>query len=176
MNIQFRKLNKSNIYDFKYLSKWDNDSEIKHFIRPNFKKAELSEVTPEQLFENEVKNNSDNNQIYIITAENIPIGSVSIQKDPQRLYRKVSNTGWISIEIGDKKYRGLGVGRMAMEFLEETCIKHGLNRIELGVFEFNTNARNFYKRLGYKEIATVENFTFYDGKWRNDIRMEKYLK
>jgi len=46
----------------------------------------------------------------------------------------------------------------------------GLKRIELGVFEFNTNAINLYQKLGYKDIARINNFTC-----GQDIRMEKYL-
>lgn len=48
-------------------------------------------------------------------------------------------------------------------------------RIELGVFEFNTNALKLYQKLGYKEINRTEDFTYWNGKMWHDIRMEKYL-
>lgn len=174
MNIYFRELDKTKIDDFICVSNWDNDSEIKYFVRPNFSEDEISDIIPEELFENALTNN--NNYVYIIIADDNPIGYVSIQKDPPHLYHKVNNTAWVSIAIGDKKYRGAGIGKIAMQFLEEKCRDRGLNRIELGVFAFNINAIKLYKKSGYKEIAIVKKFTFYNGKWQDDIRMEKYLK
>jgi len=52
---------------------------------------------------------------------------------------------------------------------------HGLKRIELGVFEFNENARRLYQKLGYKEIGRIPDFTYWNGKMWPDIRMEKEL-
>jgi len=50
-----------------------------------------------------------------------------------------------------------------------------LKRIELDVFEFNTQAIKLYRKLGYKEIARIPDFTYWQGKVWQDIRMEKYL-
>ena len=50
-----------------------------------------------------------------------------------------------------------------------------IKRIELGVFEFNTRAQKFYTKLGYKKVGEVKDFTFWEGRFWNDIRMEKDL-
>ena len=58
---------------------------------------------------------------------------------------------------------------------EEEIKKHGLHRVELGVFEFNTQAQKLYRKLGYEEIGRIEKFTYWQDKMWMDIRMEKYL-
>jgi len=47
-----------------------------------------------------------------------------------------------------------------MEYLEKEIGNKGLKRIELGVFEFNENARRLYLKLGYKEIGRIDDFTY----------------
>jgi RimJ/RimL family protein N-acetyltransferase len=97
------------------------------------------------------------------------------QIDPKVLYKKVARTAWIGIIIGEKIARGRGIGYLAMKYLEEQIKLQRLKRIELGVFEFNKNAIKLYKKLGYKEIARMNDFTYWQEKMWQDIRMEKYI-
>ena len=62
-----------------------------------------------------------------------------------------------------------------MQYLEAKIKKQGLNRIELGVFEFNTNVFKLYQKLGYNEIARIDGFTSWEDTMWQDIRMEKYI-
>ncbi len=62
-----------------------------------------------------------------------------------------------------------------MRYIETEIRLHGLGRIELGVFEFNENARQLYEKVGYKEIGRIEDFTYWNGKMWQDIRMEKQI-
>jgi ribosomal protein S18 acetylase RimI-like enzyme len=87
----------------------------------------------------------------------------------------VPGTAWIGITIGDPEGRGKGIGYKAIQYLEEEIKKQGLNRVELGVFEFNTQAQKLYRKLGYEEIGRIENFTYWQEKMWKDIRMEKYF-
>jgi RimJ/RimL family protein N-acetyltransferase len=91
------------------------------------------------------------------------------------LYKKETGTAWIGIIIGEEIGRGKGIGYLTLQFLENEIKLHGLKRIELGVFEFNTNAIKLYQKLGYKEIARLEDFTYWQDKMWQDIRMEKYI-
>jgi len=113
--------------------------------------------------------------MYLILDGDKPIGEASIDTNFPHLVKDKGETAWISIVIGDKSYWGKGVAQKAMEFLEEESKRFGLNRIELGVFGFNQRAKAFYKKLGFNEIKLNEMFTFHNGKWHVDIRMEKYL-
>ena len=104
------------------------------------------------------------------------VGEMNYMVDPPHLYKKEPGTAWIGITIGDAAAQGKGVGRAAMQFLEEQIRAQGLKRIELGVFEFNTRAHHLYQKLGYQEIGRVAAFTYWDDKMWADIRMEKYLE
>ena len=56
------------------------------------------------------------------------------------------------VEI-DEPFRGRGLGRAAMLFVEEEARRRGLPRVELNVFGGNEVARNLYRSLGYAESA-----------------------
>jgi RimJ/RimL family protein N-acetyltransferase len=47
--------------------------------------------------------------------------------------------------------------------------------MELGVFEFNTHAIKLYEKTGFQEIGRIPDFTFWQGRMWQDIRMEKYV-
>jgi GNAT superfamily N-acetyltransferase len=47
-------------------------------------------------------------------------------------------------------YRRRGVGRALMKQAEQWALSHGAAEIELNVWEFNENAIEFYKNLGYE--------------------------
>ena len=174
MNITFREVKKDSIDDFILIAKWSNDDSIKHFLIPNFTGDDLPYLSPEELY-NTALNRPEPYYQYLILDENIPIGELSIEKYPPQLHKKIKNTGWIGITIGEEKYRGHGIGKLAIQFMEDKCRDLKLTRIELGVFAFNHNAVKLYKSMGYKEFGIIKDFTYYQGKWHNDIRMEKYL-
>jgi GNAT superfamily N-acetyltransferase len=52
-----------------------------------------------------------------------------------------------------KSWRRRGVGRALMARAEEWAREKGLGVIELGVWEFNADARCFYEQLGYTTLS-----------------------
>ena len=48
--------------------------------------------------------------------------------------------------------RGLGVGKMLLELLEESFAEAGCAVIESTTFPFNTGARQAHERLGFREV------------------------
>lgn len=68
-------------------------------------------------------------------------GKVSSKKKSNSIYFYVENL------IVKDEYRSQGIGTQLMEELK-TRVK-GVNRIELNVWAFNSEAINFYKSLGY---------------------------
>jgi len=156
------------------LSKWENDPMLIPLIRPNHNKEELEEqvcVTVESL-----SKRLEDHPIYLIYADGELVGEMNFQIDPDHLYKKESRTAWIGINIGEAFARGKGVGTKAMQFLEKQIQAEDLRRIELGVFEFNLSAIKLYKNLGYQEIGRINDFTYWEGRKWQDIRMEKHLK
>ncbi len=101
---------------------------------------------------------------------------MNFQTDFGFLHKKEPATAWIGMMIGEALAREKGVGSKALVYLEKQIKLQGLNRIELGVFAFNTPALALYKNGGYQEIGSTKEFTLWQGKMWADIRMEKYLK
>jgi RimJ/RimL family protein N-acetyltransferase len=153
---------------------WDNDPAILPFIRPNPTGDRLEihiPVTVESL-----KQQLERKQIYLIYERGKLVGKIDYQIDPGQLYKKEAGTAWLGIVVGEESARGKGIGALALTYLEEQIKAQGLKRIELGVFEFNTNAIKLYQKLGYQEIGRIDDFTFWQGRLWQDIRMDKYLK
>ncbi len=174
MKIEFMPIDFTNMNDCAILAKWFNDPEINYLISPNFSQGPLGYVSPEFVSQSNLYNKNDKYAFFIV-ADNYIIGDVSIIDNPDFLFYKGVNTCWLGITIGERAYRGLGIGKEAMRFIEKYAKDIGFERMELGVFEFNKKAIKFYQKLGYKHIGTIPNFTFYNGKWYDDLRFEKYL-
>jgi GNAT superfamily N-acetyltransferase len=55
----------------------------------------------------------------------------------------------------EERLRGRGLGRRAMQLLEEEARRRGHTRIRLNVFGGNEVARSLYRSLGYAELAVT---------------------
>jgi len=172
MEINFKPIEFSEELAYRMIS-WYNNPEIAHFIHVNRNEEEPHVYTYDDVL-NELKPHEKVYK-YLILDGLLPIGEVSITRDFFLLMNKDMNSAWLSIMIGNQNYWGKGIAKQAMKFLEDTCKGMGFIRIELGVFENNIKAFKLYKSLGYKEFTRIEHFTFSQGHWCADIRMEKYL-
>jgi RimJ/RimL family protein N-acetyltransferase len=155
------------------IDRWQNDPSLVPFIRPSRSKQELEENRPVTM--DTLAKRLEHEHVFLIYRGSRLIGEMNFQVDPDYLLKKEPGTAWIGIMIGEADERGKGVGRRAMQYLEERIVQHGLRRIELGVFEFNAAAIALYQALGYQQIATVPDFTYWRGRMWRDIRMEKRL-
>jgi RimJ/RimL family protein N-acetyltransferase len=172
-NIHFTKLAEPTTEIVAALNKWENDPQLIPFARPNNNQADLDRR--EHLSLDDMVKRLQHHQTYLIYLEGQLIGEMNYQIDPGYLYKKEAGTAWLGITIGEEMGRGRGIGYQAMQFLEAQIKQHSLKRIELGVFEFNTNAIKLYQRLGYKEIGRIDAFTYWQERLWQDIRMEKYV-
>ena len=173
MDIQYIKVTEPTVEIAELLDKWGNDPSLVHLIRPNTDAAALEQK--ENITVDFLTKRLEHDHIYLIQLEGQFIGEMSLQIDPPQVYKKETGTAWIGITLGEESARGKGVGVQAIQYLEEQARAMGLTRVELGVFEFNDPAIKLYTKLGYKEIARIDDFTFWDGKMWQDIRMEKYF-
>jgi RimJ/RimL family protein N-acetyltransferase len=173
MEIKFKKLTQPTDEIAKNFNKWENDPALIHLVRPNRDKDALeARIT---VTKNDLEQRLEHDHIYLIYLQDQLVGEMDYQVDPQHVYRKETGTAWIGITIGEAIARGKGIGYQALQYLEEEIKQQGLKRIELGVFEFNTSALKLYQKAGYKEIARIPDFTYWQNKLWQDIRMEKYL-
>jgi len=173
MDITFKNLVEPDTEVLEILNRWENDPGLIPLIRPNRDKAALERreaLTIEDLEERLI-----HNRTFLIYLGDQLVGEMDYQIDPKHLYKKEAGTAWIGIIIGEEIARGKGIGGQALQYLEEEVQKQGLKRIELGVFEFNKNALKLYQKAGYQEIGRIPDFTYWNDKMWQDIRMEKYI-
>lgn len=154
-------------------SRWENDPALIPFMRPCRNETDLMKITEVTI--EDLKQRLEHGLTWLMYCNGQLIGEMGYQVDPAHLYKKEPNTAWIGITIGEKIARGKGIGFQAMQFLEEQVKEENLPRMELGVFEFNERAIKLYKKLGFQEIARIDDFTYWQGKLWQDIRMEKYI-
>ncbi|MFT6067922.1 MAG: RimJ/RimL family protein N-acetyltransferase [Bacteriovoracaceae bacterium] len=158
----------------KKLFDWETDPKIHPLITPVFKEEDQGKIVDFERFKaRHLKSGHYVSEIFVLYADNIPVGNFSLMMDPGHLLLKEKGTAWLGLTIGESDYWGQGVAAKAMEFFEKRALHHKAKRIELGVFEFNHRAQRFYQKLGYKEIGRLEKFTWKDGQRFDDIRMEK---
>jgi len=173
LNIHFKKLTDPTPEIAGFFSKWENDPMLIPLIRPNKNEDDLLARKPVSV--DDLVKRVQNDHTYLIYAQGELIGEMDYSVDPPHVYKQERGTAWIGITIGEESGRGKRIGYQAFQYLEEQIKLQGLKRIELGVFEFNTSAVKLYQKLGYKQIARIEGFTYWQGKMWQDIRMEKYL-
>jgi ribosomal protein S18 acetylase RimI-like enzyme len=89
------------------------------------------------------------NSMYAVEEDGEPVGHLWIGE--RRLQQR--RVLWIWDVYVDEAHRGRGLGRAAMQLVEEEARRRGLQKIELNVFGGNTVARSLYRTLGYEEIA-----------------------
>ena len=173
MELNFKRLIEPTAEIAQTLERWENDPALVPLVSVN--KDQRSLDARRSVSVEELEERISHQDVYLIYLQDHLVGEMDYQIDPPHLYKKETGTAWIGILIGEEIARGKGVGYQALQHLEQEIKSRGLKRIELGVFEFNTNAIRLYEKLGYQEIARIDNFTFWQGKLWQDIRMEKYL-
>ncbi|WP_061811312.1 GNAT family N-acetyltransferase [Rossellomorea vietnamensis] len=173
MNLHIEKLTHPNIDILNALNKWDNSPDLIPFIRPNRNREELEQCRNMDM--DELKDRLESHSMFLIYVENKLVGEMNYMIDPAHLFKKVRGTAWVGITIGDPDARGKGIGYEAIRYLEKEIKEQGLARIELGVFEFNTQAHKLYSQMGYQVIGRIPDFTYWNEKMWSDIRMEKVL-
>ncbi len=154
-------------------NRWNNDPAIVHLIRPVRSAEELAaehHMTIEDLTDRLLTHD-----IFLIYADDMLVGEVNVIYDAPHLYDNERGSAWLGLVIGELNGRGRGIGTMALLLLEERLRAQGVPRIELGVFGFNEAAQRLYRKVGYTEIARIESFTYWNGQFWPDIRMEKRL-
>ena len=89
------------------------------------------------------------NVLLMVDEDGAPVGSVWFAPREQR-GEKYAFLYPIKL---DEEHRGRGLGRQAMQLLEDEVRAQGFDRIMLNVFGGNERARSLYRGLGYDEAA-----------------------
>ena len=90
---------------------------------------------------------------YVIFYNATPCGFIWYSLKGMRLH--------INTIIIDKDHQSMGIGGNIFKELEHKAIESKIPYLQLGVQGVNQRARDFYKRLGFKDIGYMNEFDTY---------------
>ena len=86
-------------------------------------------------------------EYYTVFHEELPVGYMSIKLETDHLF--LSKIYVLSA------YRGKGIGKRAIDFIQEKAKTHHLSKIRLTVNKYNTNTIKAYEKMGFKNIKAL---------------------
>ena len=125
----------------------------------------LTEFQSENAIENQIKN--ENYNYFLLNYENKNVGYLGIQKLNEKLI--------LSKLYILKSFRGLRIGKTALEYVNGFATDNEIKRIELIVNQQNQNTIDIYLKNDFKIVESIIN-SFPNGHSVKDYKMEKILK
>jgi diamine N-acetyltransferase len=161
MQISLRELERTDILQ---LNEWRNDPEIVNKLGSGFKY--ISKEIDLNWYEEYLEKRKTNIRL-AIEVDNTYVGNVNLTN-----IDFINRSAEFSIFIGNKDYRGKGIGYKATsELINHGIINLGLNRIWLTVLAENNVAQGLYKKIGFEVEGNLRNAIFKNGKFHNLILM-----
>jgi len=158
-DVYLRPLEVSDV-DGPYLA-WLNDHEVTRFLE-----AGHTPSTRESLrrYVESAANAPDTVMLAIVDkASDAHVGNIKLARI-HPLHRRAD----MGIMIGDKRVRGRGYGREALELILDYAFERlNLNKVYLGVDAENTGAVTMYERVGFVLEGTQRQHLFRDGAFRD---------
>jgi ribosomal protein S18 acetylase RimI-like enzyme len=125
----------------------------------------LKEFQSENAIGNQIEN--ENFSYYLLIFDTKNVGYLGIQK----LNRKLILSKIYILE----SFRGLKIGKAALEFVNYFAIENRMEKIELIVNRKNKNTIDIYMKKGFRIMESIVN-SFPNGHSVEDYKMEKVLK
>jgi len=129
-------------------------------IYEKFKVAYLTPWTREMRVEWFNAHNHKEYPIYVAEIDHVVIGFVFIH--PYRQGRKaLKQTAEISFFI-DKNYRGTGVGKKLIAYMESKCLTIGIKTLIAIIIDNNEASINFIEKCGYEKWGHLPKIAIFD--------------
>ena len=109
---------------------------------------------------------SEGYQYYIISLKANPAGYFAIRKDENALF--------LSKLYVLQEFRGQGLGKTAMQFIENEAKQNNCNKISLTVNKYNTNSIKVYENIGFVNTGDLV-IDIGNGFIMDDFTMEKSI-
>ena len=144
--------------DFKKILLWNEGKSAEFLLQWSgpFYKYPLTEEQLEKYYDDYISKETDTLFVYkIIDVETKEmLGTIELDvKD------KINKIGRVARFLIGESCRGKGIGKEALsEVVSFGFEKLNLNKITLGVYDFNTNAINCYKKVGFIIEELKENY------------------
>ena len=104
---------------------------------------------------------------FAICADGLHIGNVGLKE-----WDEDQPAGECFIEIGERNFRGRGLGARAMRLLLDCCWRQlDLHTVNLSVFEYNLPAISLYERLGFLHTGRM-GWHWWEGQYHQVLGME----
>lgn len=97
-------------------------------------------------------------------------GEIVAGAEIERQKHRMSHVGVLGIGI-KLPYRGIGIVTTIMKMLIEESKKAGLKILVLDVFDTNKIAKEFYEKMGFKEVGRIPKGVCKNGKYIDLARM-----
>ncbi len=138
-----------NIEDYDQYYRWLNDSETTIYL--SIFHEIIARHHEKELLEKLIRTENGNYMMAIVEKEtNKLLGNCGLLN-----VDLINRNAEFGIFIGDKKYRGKGIGEEATRLILDFGFNAlNLHHIWLRVFTFNKNAIGLYKKIGFKVIGT----------------------
>jgi phosphinothricin acetyltransferase len=129
-------------------------------INEKFKVAYLTPWTNDMMLEWFKEHDTKKYPIYVAEIDNIVIGFVYI--NPYRPGRvALKQTAEISYFI-DKNYRGRGIGKQLIEFMELQCSNLGIKTLFAIIIDNNEASIKLIEKCGYKKWGHLPKIAIFD--------------
>ncbi|MGC9603140.1 MAG: GNAT family N-acetyltransferase [Minisyncoccia bacterium] len=128
----------------KILAQWTDNPEVEKYV-----KRIQDEITRKIEF---------NTHYWVARYSGMPVGIVGLCDPlPQVLpFAKTSRPGKFKILYVDGAYRGKGIGKKLVDFLENEARKEGYAEVLARSAErYRDTSYGFYEKMGYKNVGTV---------------------
>ena len=150
--------------DLSLLKKWRNAHEIWKF---NMQYTLLNSKNQDEWFTR--LNQKTNSKMFIVSTNNEIIAICGFVKVEDK-------NASVAIIIGNKKFRGKGIGKNILKRLLEIGFNNlNYNRIEAEIIEYNINSIKFFESMNFIFECRYREALWRNGKW-NDVLVYSILK
>lgn len=125
----------------------------------------LAKFQSEQAITEQINNGVE---YYLLKDNSEHSGYIAVNFSPEKSNAKLSKY------YVKKSKRGKGLGRKAVEFIEQRCRKLGIEKLWLTVNKNNSNSISIYEKLGFENKGSVVQ-DIGQGFVMDDYKMEKQV-
>ena len=155
--------------DLNSIVKWRNDPDILRWL---FSYSPLNKTKQRKWYEKYLDDDTQQTFIIEVKEEKTPIGTVGLTNIDYKNQR-----GELTIIIGEKNYRGKGLGDECLNLLVKFAFNEmNLRKIKTLVFSDNEKAIKLYKKCGFVEEGVLKEEIFKDGMCKDVLIMSIWRK
>jgi RimJ/RimL family protein N-acetyltransferase len=162
-NIMLREYRKE---DLEHMRRWVNDPEVVNNLSDIFLFPH-SLVQTENFLNGKLEGKGDPGFVIAEKENGVYLGQIDLLNIDWK-----NRLAQMGIVIGDQEKRGRGYGSEAIRLLQQFVFERlNLNKLELWVHDYNTNAYHCYIKCGFKEEGRIRQSFYLHGRYHDKIFM-----